>query len=165
MSERWVLNASPVIALARIGQERLLLDLPEEAVMPQAVAAEIKAGPPSDPARQALLSDRFRIVEAPSLPEVQAWDLGKGETSVLSLALSEPGWTAILDDRAARKCAKSLAVPIKGTLAVVILAKQRGLIPSAAEVLHALQAAGLRLDAQVIHVALERGAGEAWEEA
>jgi len=97
------------------------------------------------------------------LPQVLAWDLGQGETAVLSLALSEPGWTAILDDRAARKCANSLAIPVKGTLAVVILAKQRGLIPSAAEVLRALQAAGLRLDTQVIRSALERGAGETWE--
>ncbi|NLS78195.1 MAG: DUF3368 domain-containing protein [Chloroflexi bacterium] len=163
MSERWVLNASPVITLARIGYERLLLDQPEEAVMPQAVAAEIGAGPRSDPARQAVQGGRFQVVQVRPLPQVLAWDLGQGETAVLSLALSEPGWTAILDDRAARKCANSLAIPVKGTLAVVILAKQRGLIPSAAEVLRALQAAGLRLDTQVIRSALERGAGETWE--
>ena len=53
MSERWVLNASPVIALARIGYAHLLLDLPADAVVPQAVAFEIEAGPSSDPARQA----------------------------------------------------------------------------------------------------------------
>jgi len=163
MSARWVLNASPVIALARVGYERLLVELPGEAVIPQAVATEIIAGPPSDPARRALQRGQFEIMETALLPAVLAWDLGKGESSVISLALSQPGWTAILDDRAARKCAKSLGVPVKGTIAVVILARQRGLITSAAQVLHALQAAGLRLDNGVIRAALQQGTGEDWE--
>ena len=71
----------------------------------------------------------------PALPEILAWDLGKGETAVLSYALTNPGWTAIIDDRAARKCAMSFSIPIKGTLAVVILAKKHGLVDSAADVL------------------------------
>ena len=45
MSERRVLNASPLIALARAGHEDLLLRLHEEAIVPQAVVAEIEAGP------------------------------------------------------------------------------------------------------------------------
>jgi predicted nucleic acid-binding protein len=164
VTERWVLNASPVIALSRVDYVHLLLDLPDAAVLPAAVAAEIEAGPASDAARQAVEAGRFEIVDVPLRPEIQAWDLGRGETSVLSWALSEPGWTAILDDLAARKCASSFALGLKGTLAVVILAKRRGLVPSAAKVLRALQAAGLRLDGEIIRVALERGAGETWEE-
>jgi predicted nucleic acid-binding protein len=54
------------------------------------------------------------------------------------------------------------ASPVKGTLAVVILAKQRGLVPSAAQLLRSLQAAGLRLDEQIIRAALGRTVGEEW---
>jgi predicted nucleic acid-binding protein len=48
-----------------------------------------------------------------------AWDLGAGETAVLSYALANSGWTAVVDDNAARKCARSFAISAKGTLAVV----------------------------------------------
>jgi hypothetical protein len=34
MSEQWVLNASPLIVLARAGLEDLLLKLPEQVVVP-----------------------------------------------------------------------------------------------------------------------------------
>ncbi|HCA96836.1 MAG TPA: DUF3368 domain-containing protein, partial [Cyanobacteria bacterium UBA9226] len=37
-------------------------------------------------------------------PEVAAWDLGKGESAVLSFALKNSGFVAIIDDRAARRC-------------------------------------------------------------
>lgn len=91
-----------------------------------------------------------------------AWDLGYGETGVLSYAFSNPGWEAILDDLAARKCARSLAIPHKGTLAVVILAKQSGLIPSAAQVLRMLQANGFRLEEAIIRTALKNLVAEEW---
>lgn len=69
-------------------------------------------------------------------PELAAWDLGAGETAVLSYALANPGWVAILDDGAARKCAVTFGIAVRGSLAVVILAKKRGLIPQAKQVLH-----------------------------
>ncbi len=54
MSDVWVVNASPVIALAKAGHLRLLERSCRELLVPEAVVAEIIAGPPSDPARQAL---------------------------------------------------------------------------------------------------------------
>jgi predicted nucleic acid-binding protein len=104
------------------------------------------------------------IVETPTPPkELVVWDLGEGETAVLSLAMADQKWTAILDDAAARRCARSFNVPIKGTLAVVIQAKQRGLIPSAVDVLRTLRLTGFRLDDQVLREALADTIGEVWE--
>jgi predicted nucleic acid-binding protein len=40
VTERWVLNASPLIVLARIGQEDLLLKLSDETVVPDPVVKE-----------------------------------------------------------------------------------------------------------------------------
>ena len=107
MTERWVLNASPIIVLARIGREHLFHALADEVVVPRAVAMEIEAGPADDPARQTITSGYFTIVETVPEPDVLAWDLGSGETAVLSYALNRPGWMAILDDAMARKCARS----------------------------------------------------------
>ena len=70
--------------------------------------------------------------------------------------------TCILDDAAARKCARSFSLAIKGTLAVILLAKQQGLIPSAAEVLRSLRATGFYLDIQTVREALARTVGEEW---
>lgn len=163
MPERWVLNASPTIVLARIGLQGVFFDLTSEVILPQAVAKEIQAGPLDDPARHFLTEGRIPIVPTPPPPEeLSAWDLGAGETAVLSYALANPGWVAILDDGAARKCARSFSIPHKGTLALVLLAKQRGLIPSAAETLRALKANGLRLDDGIIRETLRRAVQEEW---
>jgi predicted nucleic acid-binding protein len=157
-----VLNASPPILLARAGLEHLLLKLPEQVVVPRAVEIEIQAGPVGDLARQILNAGKFSIIEAPSREEILTWDLGGGETTVLSYALSNPGWVAVLDDRAARTCAKSYSIPCKGTLAVVILAKQAGVIDSAADAMRLVQAAGLRLDDAIVRQALKQIVGEDW---
>ncbi len=46
MTENWILNASPLIVLARIGHEELCLKVPDSVVVPETVAAEVQAGPP-----------------------------------------------------------------------------------------------------------------------
>lgn len=162
MSEIWVANASPVIVLAKAGHLELLNELPGELVLPEAVVAEVLAGPESDPARQALEGGwglRQSPVAIPS--ELLEWGLGPGETAVLALARERAPCTAILDDAAARTCAKAYGVPLLGTLGVVLRAKKRGLIPQAAGVLKAIRAAGLHLDDRTIRLALGH-LGETW---
>jgi predicted nucleic acid-binding protein len=163
VAENWILNASPLILLSRIGHEDLLLAQADQVVVPRAVETEIQAGPPQDQARQALAAGRFTVVDSPPPPpELLSWDLGSGETAVLSLAIVERTWTAILDDAAARKCARSFSIPIKGTLAIVIMAKQRGLITSAASLMQSLVDIGYRIDDSTLREALARSVGEKW---
>ena len=163
MTERWVLNASPLIVLARVGLGDLPLSLAAQVVVPRPVAEEIEAGPLLDPARQALASGRLTVVDMPPPPsELLAWDLGYGETAVLSWVIAQNGWTAILDDAEARKCARAFSVPVKGTLALVVMAKQRSIIPSAAEIVQTLVNTGFRLDDQLIRRVLAETVGETW---
>ena len=159
MTEQWVLNASPLIVLCHIEHEHLL-QMADKIVVPSAVVSEINAGPEEDKARYLLATGKLPIVDAGAIPaEFLAWDLGSGETAVLA----NQGWTAILDDGAARRCARSLSVPVKGTLGVVLMARQRNLIPSASAVLHRLHQNGFRLDERVITEALQRTVGEEWK--
>lgn len=162
MPERWVINASPIISLARVDRANLLFSIPDEVVVPQAVFDEVMAGPATDAARVFLQSKESVIVTSESSSEITTWDLGSGETAVLSFALANLNYVAILDDAAARKCANSFSIPVKGTLAVVLLAKQKNLILSAADVLRSLRSAGFHLDDRVIQKALKDVAGESW---
>ncbi|MBN1583283.1 MAG: DUF3368 domain-containing protein [Anaerolineae bacterium] len=163
MTERWVINASPMIVLARVGLADLPFSLAAQVVVPRPVAEEIEAGPLLDAARNVLASGRFTVVDTPlPLPELLTWDLGYGETAVLSWAIAQNGWTAILDDAEARKCARAFSVPIKGTLALVVMAKQHGIIQSAAEVIQALVNTGFRLDERLIRDVLAQTVGETW---
>lgn len=111
MNERWVLNASPIIVLAKIEKLDLISLLTDEVVVPKVVIDEIAAGPPDDPARQIVLRGDLPISQTTLHPDILAWDLGAGETAVLSYALETQGWTAILDDGVARRCAQSFDIP------------------------------------------------------
>jgi predicted nucleic acid-binding protein len=52
---------------------------------------------------------------------------------------------------------------VTGTLAVVLLAKQHGLVESAAQVLYDLRGADFRLEDAIIREALARTLGEKWK--
>ncbi len=163
MIERWVVNASPLIVLSKVGHQHLLTELADEVVVPQAVVDEINAGPADDPARNYLAGAPLPVLVTVSDPLVQAWDLGAGETAVLSYALNHSGWRAVIDDGAARRCAQALDVQLIGTLGVILRARKADLIPSAASVLKALREHGLRLNDAVIRPALWRTVGERWD--
>ncbi len=163
MSELWIVNASPIIVLAKIGRLDLLTSLSRAVCLPQAVVDEIAAGPAGDPARKAIESGwGLRAVPQVVHTDLLEWGLGPGETSVLALALEQAPATTVLDDAAARNCAKAVGVPVIGTVGIVIRAKKHGLIPSAAGTLKALRDMGLHLDNKVIADALHF-VGESWE--
>ena len=77
----------------------------------------------------------------PTPPEVLVWDLGDGESSVLAMALYDPESEAILDDRDARQCAQALGIGARGTIGLIVLARQIGSIPAAGPVLEQVRRA------------------------
>ena len=105
---RRIVNASPLILLAKAGQLDLLRAGVPEIIVPDAVLREVSARGPADPV---LLEVRraswLKVAPAsPTPPEVLVWNLGDGESSMLSMALDDPDCEAILDDRDARRCAE-----------------------------------------------------------
>lgn len=143
-----VLDASPVIVLARAGFVGLLPELLAPILIPQAVAEEIEAGPTDDPGRRFLAGppDWLTIVEPqPALSPLPSWRLGRGESGVLEYARQNAGTVAVLDDRAARRAARALEIPVTGTLGLLIAAVERGILPSLEEAIESAQASGLYL--------------------
>lgn len=162
--EIWIVDASPLISLAKIGRLDLLAAKERRVVIPDAVVSEVLAGPETDPARVAVAAGfgERRHAEPIDL-RVSQWGLGPGESAVLTLA-GILGATAILDDRDARVAAAALGIACLGTLGVVIRAKKQGSVPSASAVIRELRGAGLRLSDEVIRVALRKAFNEVWEQ-
>ena len=158
--EAVVVNASPLIALFRSGQAELLPRLFSRIVVPEAVWNEVAVDHWDDAAARELGAQTWPIREnvAPS-PRVEAWNLGAGETAVLSHALAHPLMRAVVDDADARRCAKTLGVSILGTGGMLLLAKRRGLLSSVAEGLEKLRDAGLWLSDDMLKLLREQ-AGE-----
>jgi predicted nucleic acid-binding protein len=90
---------------------------------------------------------------------VRDWNLGAGESDVLNLAYVMTGYRAMIDDSAARDCAKVIGVPFIGTGGFLVLAKRRGFIGSASAALLAVMDAGLWLSDGVVDL-LKKQAGE-----
>lgn len=159
--ERVVLNASPLIALFTSQQAELLPQLFTEIVIPDAVWKEITVAGKADLTSEQLPTIPWvrRVEIAAVNPAIAAWDLGVGESEVLSFALETPGYRAMVDDRAARQCARTLGISTLGTGGALVLAKKRGLIPTLSTAIQALRDAGLWLSDDLV-VLLKQEAGE-----
>ena len=156
MAERPAVNASPLIFLASADLLELLRLAGTEIVVPSMVAVEIRRRGPGDVTVQAIERTKWLVVtDTPPIPAIiQAWSLGAGESSVLAWAHANPGTEAIIDDLAGRRCAATLGIPVRGTLGLVLIAKQRGKIASARSVLEQLRQSGMYLSDRVLNEAL-----------
>ena len=127
-----VSNSSPLIALEQIGQLDLLQSLFIEIVIPDQVAVETVASV------QARSWIRKQSLSLPLLPAVERPGLGPGEREAICLAIEVKADAIVLDDDPARKLATELGLRVIGTAGVLILAKQRQLIPAVRPCLDAL---------------------------
>jgi len=156
VAEPPVVNASPLIFLARGDLLDLLQLAGDTVVVTTSVATEIRRRGPADLTAQAIQNTAWVVlVEDPPIPGlIQAWDLGQGESSVLAWAYTHLGTEAIIDDLAARRCTAALGIPVRGTLGLVLTAKRRGRIPAARPLLDRLRQSGMYLSDHVMSQAL-----------
>jgi len=161
VAERWVINASPVILLAKAGVIALLPRVCDELVIPFGVVREVSTGESSDAGRAWLAGDGARyVVASPFIPrQLEEADLGFGEAEVLAWAMGHPGFTVVLDDRQRRSWAKRLKLAFTGSLGVVVFLKQRGLIQAARPVVERIRSVGGYVSEIAIRAALA-AAGE-----
>lgn len=132
-------------------------ELCSDLVIPASVANEIYAGLSSDPVKLWISQQgRGYIHTVPIIdPAIMAWDLGTGETEVLTWALQNKDYEAVVDDRAARNCAASLSIPVRGTLGLILLAKKEHKINSVRPVLQELMDAGFHIGGAAHAAALQ----------
>ncbi len=137
-----ICNTSPLQYLHQADLLHLLPDLFGSVQVPSAVAVELAEG-------------RRRGVHLPELAQLP-WvtvrsvrerkllplvtSLGNGEKEVLALGLEASDHLLVLDDRDARRHAIAAGLKITGTLGILVLAKERGLLDSVQPALNRLQA-------------------------
>ena len=64
--------------------------------------------------------------------------------------------TAVIDDLAGRRCAEALGLSLRGTVGLVLAAKQAGRITAARPILERLRDSGMYLSDAVLNRALSR---------
>ncbi len=154
-----VCNTSPLINLAGVGLLALLPTLYGTILIPGAVHREYVAGMRSgDPA----LDDLEWVEIAPPVPvqpELPA-GLGAGEAEAIALAIAANARAILLDEHLARNVATKNGLPVVGTLAVLIAAKQTGLLVAVKPIIDTMMSQGRHIS-ESLYEHILASAGEA----
>jgi predicted nucleic acid-binding protein len=156
MKGKIVINASPIILLHKADIEFLLPALFSSIIVPEGVMKEISVHEEDDVANRIRSRSDFTICSVALEPLVQAWDLGKGETDVISFAYHDPTHLPVLDDSAAKACCRAFGLQTLGTGSILILGKQNGLLSSVREPLEMMRAKGMWIADSVIDLLCKR---------
>ncbi len=148
MDELIISDTSCLIVLHNSNQLELLHALFDEVVITPEVATEfglplpiwVRQLSPQDPYRQKLLMPQLDV----------------GEASAISLALEQQPSLLLIDERKGRKIALNLGLKIIGTARVLIMAREKGLIPSLRIALELLVNGGFRLSPRLMEEILEK---------
>jgi predicted nucleic acid-binding protein len=144
-----VADASPLIALARIGRLALLHSVFGRLLLPEAVWREVveagMAKPGAGEVWRAGWIERRSVRDA-GLVALLRHNLGAGESEAIVLAREAGADLVLLDDRMGRAAATRLGLRVVGLVGVLVEARERGLLPDPETVANELhQAAGFWL--------------------
>lgn len=153
-------DTGPLSYLHRLGRIELLHSLYGRIIVPPAVVTELGAGHRLGkdlPDVAALSWIEVRVPAAASLLGLDS--LGPGEAEGIALARTLPGALLILDDGEARRVAAAGGLRVTGTIGVLLVAKERGLVERIEPELTRLRTFGFRL-AEAVRLDVLRRAGE-----
>jgi uncharacterized protein len=151
-----IADTSPLQYLHQAALPDLLPRLYGHIIVPGAVAEELERGVAEGydvPRVETLSWIEVRGIRGRELV-LPGVELGRGEREVLTLAAAIPGVTVLLDDRWARKHARSLGVVVTGTLGILLRAKQEGVVDVVRPVLERLRMLGFYMDASTMALIL-----------
>ena len=77
-------------------------------------------------------------------------EVDSGEASALALSFEIKNAIVVIDDQKARKFAEKLKINYTGTLAIILRAKQEGVIPSVKEVLSKIKNTNFRYSDEIL---------------
>lgn len=164
MTSEVAADAGPLIGLARAGLLGLLPALYPAIEVPPAVEGELRLGEdrPGSRALQEAQAAGWLVTVAlinPKQATEIAQTVDRGEAEAIVLAEERDSRFLLVDERRARALARRRGIPIVGTGGILIVAKERGLLPRIGGALDRLAGAGYRLSPRVCEEILRR-AGE-----
>jgi len=150
-----IADAGALIALSRVLSLALLADGFGQIRLTQTVLAECLARDdrPEGHAIRLAVDAGWLAVQA-DVPCVPDWNVGAGEASAIAAALALRAGV-LIDDRAGRRLAKSLGLPVIGVLGMLVKAKRLGKVPRLRPLAEQLVASGYYLSLPVIEEALQ----------
>ncbi len=151
---KFIINASPIIFLAKIELINYLPDLFEDIIIPKGVYNEVIAH--DDQASRWIKNHGKEYLSVlDNIPgDIYAWDLGRGETEVIASALNMKDCAVGLDDQAARNCALSYRLKIIGTIGLILRAQKIEVIKDGESYLNKLIESGYRISESLLQKAL-----------
>jgi predicted nucleic acid-binding protein len=144
-----VADTTPLNYLIQIGQVELLRDLFGKVMIPEAVLAELHH--PKAPS--AVANWLLRLPEWLTVEKVERLDqtiqLGHGENEAISLAVERHILIVLMDERRGRSAAETRGLLPIGTLNILDLADERGLVDGVA-MLEALKQTTFRAESELL---------------
>lgn len=162
LPEMVVANAGPLISLAAIGKLDLLKALFEQILIPQAVYDEVVVHGEGEPGSQEVRDAEW--IRAAQVQDRLAVDLLRetldmGESEAIVLAQELNARYVLLDDGLARRKARLIGLRMTGTLGILLMAKEAGLISAVRPILDELRQTDFRMSDRVYQQVLLK-AGE-----
>ncbi len=156
MIVNWVINTSPLILLGKADLLKVISPLASCWIIPNSVISEVSIKSAVEPLlAQLAKTSQVLCQTAPMIdPIIANWNLGPGESEVITLALQQDSHGVVLDDLQARKCAQILNLPLMGSLGLVVKAKKAGLLDTVKPAFEKLIASGLYLDSRLVNQVL-----------
>ena len=154
-----VADTSALVALAACDALSLLGQLFQEVRVPPAVLRECTVpGKPEAERLGAYLNDKVANVDLSEFIIAVA-GLGQGELEAMALYKRLHADRLLVDDHRARRVAGLNGIEVVGSLGILLLAKQSGLVQEIRPILTLIEAAGVHYSEQLVSEAL-RLAGE-----
>lgn len=137
-----VSNSTPIISLASIGRIDLLAQLFGQILVPRAVHDELKAK--KAPGYQEIDRPPFRVmnIQGTLYSGLLRHEIYRGEAETIILAQEVQAETVIIDERTGYLLAKAQGLQVIGTLTVLLMAKEHGLIPQVKPLLDVMLSRG-----------------------
>jgi len=120
-------DSSALVALAVMDRLSLLEEIFDEIFVPQAVYDEVSIdNKPQSLKLELFLADKIIQVKL----DISKMGLGQGELEAITLYQNTKADFLLIDDRRAKNFAKLNGIEVIGSLGVILLAKEKGLIES-----------------------------------
>ena len=162
MKRRLVSNTGPLVALALVERLDILQGLFEVTTIPQAVHEEILQGGATSAGVNAYRRAAWIRVEPlqATLDPLLTLVLDRGEASVIQLARERDTDSVLIDERKARKIARTVYnLDVVGTAGILVEAKKRGIVIRVGEILTRMRENGYWIHDRIVAAALNE-AGE-----
>lgn len=148
-----VSNTSPIINLAAIERLDLLQRLYGTILIPQAVYHEIAIRGSGQAGASEVQTfqwfQRYDVQDRVLVKQLEQ-QLDPGEAAAIALSIERQADLLLLDERRGRMIARQLGIAVTGLLGVLLVAKQRGYLPTIRPALHDLMTkAGFWIDPEL----------------